>query len=78
LRTLSRLPSSLRKRWLIHRRLVEDFEEGRRYPEAELNGILQRRHWDCATIRREMIGWRMLARERGIYWRLPREEWLSP
>ena len=76
--SLVRLPSSRRKRWLIYRRLIDGFEEGRRYPEAEVNEILQRSHWDSATIRREMIGWRMLARERGVYWRLPQAEWISP
>ena len=75
---LVRLPSSRRKRWLIYQRLVGDFDEGRRYPESELNEILQRRHWDSATIRREMIGWRMLARESGVYWRLPKPDWLAP
>jgi hypothetical protein len=76
--SLLRLPSSRRKRWLIYQRLIADFAEGRRYPEAELNEIIQRRHWDSATIRREMIGWRMLARERGIYWRLPQDQWETP
>ena len=75
---LTHLPSSLRKRWLIYRRLIGDFAEGPRYPEAEVNAILQRYHWDSATMRREMIGWRMLAREGGIYWRLPEGDWQSP
>ena len=76
--SLLKLPASLRKRWLIHQRLAEGFEEGRRYPEAKVNEILQRSHWDSATIRREMIGWRMLARESGVYWRLPKPDWLAP
>jgi len=76
--SLTQLPASRRKRWLLWRRFVRDFEEGRRYPEAELNEILQRRHWDTATIRREMIGWRMLARENNVYWRLPEESWEAP
>ena len=76
--SLTQLPASRRKRWLLWRRFAEDFEEGRRYPEAEVNAILQRRHWDSATMRREMIGWRMLAREGGVYWRLPEAEWQSP
>jgi DNA-binding transcriptional ArsR family regulator len=76
--SLTRLPSSRRKRWLIYQRLIGDFAEGRRYPEPEVNQVLQRYHWDCATIRREMIGWRMLARENGVYWRQPQAEWQSP
>ena len=54
---------------------AEVLTEGRRYPEAEVNAILQRRHWDSATMRREMVGWRMLAREAGVYWRLPMQQW---
>ena len=76
--SLTRLPASRRKRWLLYRRFAEDFASGRAYPEAEVNEILQRRHWDSATMRREMIGWRMLARASGVYQRLPETEWQSP
>ena len=76
--SLTRLPASRRKRWLLYRRFMEDFAAGRAYREGEVNEILQRRHWDCATMRREMIGWRMLAREGGVYGRLPETDWQSP
>jgi hypothetical protein len=71
------LPSSRRKRWVLLKGLAEAFEDGRRYPEAEVNEILQRSHWDSATMRREMIGWRMLTRDKGVYWRLPKAEWVE-
>jgi hypothetical protein len=29
---------------------------------------------NSATLRRELIGYRMLARAKGIYWRLPEEQ----
>jgi hypothetical protein len=73
--TFIRLPASRRKRWVLLCWLADQFEEGRRYKEAEVNEILQRRHWDSATMRFEMVCWRMLARENGIYWRLPKEGW---
>ncbi len=72
---LKSIPASRRKRSVILRWLVRQFEEGTRYPEARLNEIIQRRHWDSATLRREMIGHRMMAREKGIYWRLPESDW---
>jgi DNA-binding transcriptional ArsR family regulator len=72
---LKTIPASRRKRWIVLRWLVEQFEQGRRYAEAEVNETLQRRHWDCATLRRELIGHRMMAREDGVYWRLPQAEW---
>lgn len=74
---LKHLPASRKKRWMVLEWLMEGFEDDRRYPEAEVNAILQQRHWDSATIRREMVGYRMLARENNVYWRLPREGWVT-
>jgi DNA-binding transcriptional ArsR family regulator len=69
------MPASRRKRAVVLAWLMGRFEEGRRYPEAEVNEIIQNVHWDSATLRREMIGHRMLARESGVYWRLPEVGW---
>jgi hypothetical protein len=73
---LTKIPASRRKRWAILRWLAEKFEEGPRYPEAEVNELIQRHHWDSATLRREMVGYKMLDRSNGQYWRRPREDWL--
>jgi len=73
--TLTVVPASRRKRWIVLKWLVAAFEEGRRYPEPEVNALIQRRHPDCATLRRELIGYRMMAREGGVYWRLPEGDW---
>ena len=72
---LKSIPASRRKRWVVLKWLAGLFAEGRRYPEAEVNEIIQTRHWDSATLRRELIGHRMLAREGGVYWRLHEAEW---
>jgi biotin operon repressor len=72
---VANLPASRRKRWILERWMMSAFEEGRDYPEREVNEILQRWHWDCATLRREMIGYHMLARESDVYRRLPESEW---
>ena len=72
---LKTIPASRRKRWVILKWLVERFEADRRYREAEVNESLQRAHWDCATLRRELIGARMMDREAGVYWRLPESQW---
>ena len=66
---LTAIPASHRKRLILLQWLAEGFETGRRYREAEVNEILQRRHWDCATLRRELIGAGLMAREGGVYWR---------
>jgi hypothetical protein len=72
---LTAIPASRRKRWIVLKWLAEAFDEGRRYKEAEVNEILQRRHWDCATLRRELIGYGMMVREGGVYERRPEAEW---
>ena len=66
---LTNIPASRRKRQIVLDWLAGEFEPGRRYKEAEVNEILQRRHWDCATLRRELIGCGLMAREAGVYWR---------
>ena len=66
---LTAIPASRRKRLILLGWLAEAFEPGRRYREAEVNEILQRRHWDCATLRRELVGAGLMAREGGVYWR---------
>ena len=72
---MSQIPASRRKRWVLLKWLMAEFVDGRGYPEKEVNAILTKRHWDCATMRREMIGWKMMSREDGIYHRLPEAGW---
>jgi predicted transcriptional regulator len=74
---LKTIPASRRKRWAVLKWLAEKFAPGKRYREAEVNVLIQRHYWDSATLRRELIGYRMLNRAEGIYWRQAEEEWLS-
>ena len=55
--------------------LARQFRQGRGYREAEVNEILQRRHWDSATLRRELVGHGMMARQAGVYWLQPEAAW---
>lgn len=73
---LSQIPATRKKRRVILAWLAQQFDRDRRYLEAEVNQILQARHWDSATLRRELVGYRMLARDQGVYWRLPEDQWL--
>jgi hypothetical protein len=66
---LKEIPASRKKREVILRWLVEGFQCGKHYPEKEVNTIIGRHHPDFATLRRELIGARLLAREAGVYWR---------
>jgi hypothetical protein len=69
------IPAARKKRYPVLAWLANHFDFDRRYREAEVNQILQTRHWDSATLRRELVGYRMLTREKGMYWRLPEEQW---
>jgi hypothetical protein len=71
------IPAARKKRYPVLAWLAGHFDFDHRYREAEVNQILQTRYWDSATLRRELVGYRMLAREKGIYWRLPEEQWLA-
>jgi DNA-binding CsgD family transcriptional regulator len=66
---LKEIPAQLKKRQVILRWLAEQFAWEREYSEAEVNETLKRRHPDSATLRRELIGARLLARDHGRYWR---------
>ncbi|MGD0670636.1 MAG: metalloregulator ArsR/SmtB family transcription factor [Candidatus Binatus sp.] len=72
---LLEIPVSRKKRLVILKWLAEFFEPGISYTEARLNAILKLHHRDCATLRREMVGYGMLTRDKGIYRRSPASEW---
>ena len=63
------IPAQLKKRLAILRWLVEDFQPGRRYTEAEVNEIISRRHPDFATLRRHLVDEELMQRQHSIYWR---------
>jgi hypothetical protein len=63
------IPARRGKRLVVLRWLVEDFQPGVRYPEAEVNGILGRRHSDFATVRRHLVDEDLMQRRDGVYWR---------
>jgi biotin operon repressor len=72
---LKSFPTTRKKRRPVLAWLARQFEDGRRYSEAEVNTLIERRHHDRETFRRELVGHHMLARKDGIYWRLPEAEW---
>jgi hypothetical protein len=66
---LKELPAKSAKLMIILQWLVVKFETGRRYPEREINEIIQRHHPDHASLRRFMVDQGLMQREKGIYWR---------
>jgi len=69
------IPSSRKKRLVVLRRLIEAFDEGRGYLEADVNAALKRAHEDVATLRREFIINHMMTRADGVYCRTPKADW---
>ncbi|MVN86992.1 metalloregulator ArsR/SmtB family transcription factor [Deinococcus sp. HMF7620] len=66
---LTVLPAQHKKRDVVLRELASLFDPGRRYPEREVNAVLGEVYSDVMTLRRELVGLGVLAREAGVYWR---------
>lgn len=64
------IPSQRKKLVALLRYVAQQFEFGRRYTEKEVNEILRHFHEDTATLRRELIGYTLMARQNGEYWRV--------
>ncbi len=72
---LTKIPDARKKRWVVLKWLARRFAVDSRYSEAEVNAVLKRYHSDAATLRRELVGYRMLERSKGIYRRTPESGW---
>jgi hypothetical protein len=66
---LHSIPVQRKKRLAVLRWLVEDFQPGRLYSEAEINRLISRRHPDFAALRRYLVDEELMQRKRGVYWR---------
>ncbi|WP_193610641.1 DUF2087 domain-containing protein [Nocardioides lijunqiniae] len=66
---LRTIPSKQAKLRVVLDHLAQSFEIGRRYPEAEVNEVLNRFHPDHAALRRYLVEGDFLTREGGVYWR---------
>jgi DNA-binding transcriptional ArsR family regulator len=64
---LRQIPASRKKRVIVLRRLLGRFAPDRAYPEAEVNELLRQAHEDVATLRRELVDYGFMVRDRGIY-----------
>jgi hypothetical protein len=66
---LKEIPVVPKKRGVVLKWLASRFTLGQRYPESEVNGILQRHHPDYAALRRYLVDEGFLKRDHGVYWR---------
>jgi len=69
--SLKDIPAQRKKLEAILRYVVRSFEPGTRYSEKQVNKILSRYHNDTASLRRELVGTKLMEREGGggEYWR---------
>ncbi len=67
---LKAIPTQRKKKRIILEEILKRFEPGRVYSEPEVNALINEFHEDHCTIRRDMIGEKLLAREGTKYWRL--------
>lgn len=64
---LKTIPAQRKQRVIVLQKLVERFDPTRTYPEREVNDLLRPAHGDVASLRRELIDYGFMTRERGIY-----------
>ncbi|WP_433169536.1 DUF2087 domain-containing protein [Kribbella sp. CA-247076] len=64
---LTHFPTVPAKFRVVLEHIVTSFEPGRRYPESEVNELLNRWHPDHAALRRELVDARLLTRADSIY-----------
>ena len=68
---LKEIPAQRKKLEAVLRRLIQAFDQDETYSEKQVNQILGRYHEDVASLRRELVGYRLLDRDpKGErYWR---------
>lgn len=77
---LTQIPTKQKKLMAVLQWLATKFEASREYTEREVNAIVSEIHDDYATLRRNLIEFGFLRRERGggRYWVTPEEEKGTP
>ncbi len=70
---ITQIPTGEKRQRVILKWLAEKFEYGVKYPEKQVNEILGHHHPDFATLRRDLVDFHYLQREKGIYWRVESE-----
>lgn len=64
---LKTIPAQRKRRVIVLQHLVERFNPSETYTEREVNDLLRPAHDDVATLRRELVDYGFMQRDRGIY-----------
>ncbi|MCB9111170.1 MAG: metalloregulator ArsR/SmtB family transcription factor [Anaerolineales bacterium] len=69
--SLKTIPAQRKKLDAVLRYVAKAFDVGKRYSEKQVNDILRKYHEDTASLRRELVGAKLMTREGGggEYWR---------
>ncbi len=67
---LKTIPAQRKKREVVLRHVLDEFQPGVRYTEQQVNEILARFHADTATLRRELVAYKLMGRAAGEYWKI--------
>lgn len=70
---LIEFPTQRSKQLVVLKRLATEFMPGERYTEKQVSETLKAFHLDFATLRRQLVDHKFLARENSIYWRVEAE-----
>lgn len=68
--SIKEFPAQPKKFEVIVHYVLRLFKKNKRYTEKEVNEIIKRVHPDSATLRRSLIDYQLMQREKGIYWRV--------
>jgi biotin operon repressor len=71
--SIAKMPAQQKKRKIILEEIAKRFEPGHKYAEQEINETILEVYEDYCTIRREMVDWKMMTRDRDEYWRTDKE-----
>jgi len=67
---IKNFPAKEKRKIIIMQKIMENFQQGKNYSEKEVNGILQRYYEDFVTLRRYLIQYGFMARDKvgKSYW----------
>jgi hypothetical protein len=66
---LHTIPTKHSKLLVVLDHIAQCFEPGQRYPEQEVNAMIEKFHPDYAALRRYLVDNQFLTREDNVYWR---------
>jgi biotin operon repressor len=67
------IPAQRKKREVVLKHILKAFQPEVHYTEKQVNEALSRFHEDTATLRRELVAYKLMTRTAGEYWRIDQQ-----